>query len=395
MLNKLKGLFHPEKDTTNLKIQKSNQFQNPDDINTILSKNKAEKKIFVGVMPGVHQELTGKISAALENFFTVSKFEYGMGNVGSTPFKRLFTTGKRFFIFIRQFLKFKPDIVLVNSAFDKKAILRDWLFIQLFGILRILKQSNSQIFLMFHGSQPELAKSKSFPFGGCARNTLRKVNGILVLSEEERRAFVSAIPELHVYRVRNFVELPAFKAHTPKTKPEHILFVGRFIKEKGILDVVNAIPAVVKEKQAHFTLVGDGPLMKKVKALISQLGISEFVSITGWLPQELVDEKFAENDIFIYPTYHPEGMPIVILKALAYGLPIITTPIRANVDILEEGKCCFFVKPQSPQEISQTLIKLLADSVKWKSMQQSCLEKAREFTINNVINDYVKIFSSV
>ena len=102
-----------------------------------------------------------------------------------------------------------------------------------------------------------------------------------------------------------------------------------------------------------------------------------------------------DADLLVFPTYHHEGMPMVLFHSLACGLPIITTRIRAAADWLEEGKHCLFVPPREPQKVAEAVIHLLDHPGLRAEMSRNGMELAREFERSVVTRDFVSLYRSL
>lgn len=114
----------------------------------------------------------------------------------------------------------------------------------------------------------------------------------------------------------------------------HVLFVGRFAANKGI-DLLMSVIAKMKRKglasKFHFHLVGKGPL----HARISEKCKAGNVTFHGFVQDEDLTKLYAKADVFVLPTFF-EGMPTVILEAMASGLPIIATDTGAIAELVDD-----------------------------------------------------------
>ncbi|MDQ2920316.1 MAG: glycosyltransferase, partial [Acidobacteriota bacterium] len=129
------------------------------------------------------------------------------------------------------------DIVHINTSFDTKALLRDGV------VVSCLPSTGAKVFLKFHGSDAQLLKTSNRLLRSLGRYLLSRVDGIGVLSSEERDNFLGAgVPENKVFVVKNVVGSKA-PGHDPHFRaklklPEQaplLLFIGRFIEAKGLV----------------------------------------------------------------------------------------------------------------------------------------------------------------
>jgi glycosyltransferase involved in cell wall biosynthesis len=278
-----------------------------------------------------------------------------------TPFiervRRVLQTAFRF----RQVLTHETfDLIHLNTALDIKTLLRDSVSIFL------MKPGNAKIFLKIHGSESRFLESKNF-LVAILRNYLnKKVDGFGVHTEEEKSNFLrGGFSEEKFYFVKNAVtiaeNLPDNFSVKQKEKNEtfELLFVSRFIAAKGLLETIRACD-ILRKQGYKFVLncLGDGEMRGEAEREVERLNLQSQVNFTGYISEAEVTEYFFNSDIFVFPTRHAEGFPNVLFKAVAVGMPIITTKIRAAADYLKEPENCLF-STQQPENIAAKLVELI------------------------------------
>lgn len=259
-----------------------------------------------------------------------------------------------------QIWRVRPDIVHLNSAFDRNGLLRDVFFAPLCKLL------GQKVVIKFHGSDEALASNRRFPWRLMTRLVVRSCDVVCVLSQEERRYFEREHPYGFYRVVQNALDFSRYQGdHSfrerygiPPGGPL-LLFIARFIEPKGILDVVRALPDIRKRHDCFTAFVGDGPVREQAEALCRELNLTNHVVFTGYLPEDETIGAYLGSDLLLFPTYHTEGMPMVLFHSMAAGLPIVTTRMRAAADWMEDGKHCLFVSPKCVPELVRATIKLL------------------------------------
>ena len=113
-------------------------------------------------------------------------------------------------------------------------------------------------------------------------------------------------------------------------RPAQLIFVGRLAAVKGVPVLLDALHRL-KQKDANVSvvLVGDGSERKAIEARIQELGIGDAVEITGYQSQGAVADYLSKSDIFVLPSF-AEGVPVVLMEAMATGLPVVTTRIAGH-----------------------------------------------------------------
>lgn len=136
-------------------------------------------------------------------------------------------------------------------------------------------------------------------------------------------------------------------------------YIGRLSEEKGIINLIKAIPLVLRKRaDTHFVILGDGGLAEKIKKTIKANGLETHVKLTGWIPHEDVPRCLNELRLLILPSF-TEGLPNVILEAMACGTPVLASSVGAIPDIIKDGETGFLLKSNDPRHIAERIIKLL------------------------------------
>lgn len=290
------------------------------------------------------------------------------------------------------------DLVHINTSFDTRALLRDAV------IVPRLSSHGAKIFLKFHGSDARLLETRNPLFSTPRRRLLAYVDGFGVLSTEEQANFRRAgIPEHKLFVIKNVVEgnteerSAEFLRHwnLPADRPL-LLCIGRFIAAKGLLDVIVAC-GLLRDRGGQFLLLclGDGPARLDAQALVQRLNLQDCVRFAGYLPEEQTAGFYRNSTVLLFPTYHYEGFPMVIFKAAAAGLPIITTRIRAAADYLQEPDNCLWVEPRRPDMLAENIIKLLADAKMTAEMSSKNKQLAARFSSAHVTGEYLEAYQTI
>jgi glycosyltransferase involved in cell wall biosynthesis len=134
-------------------------------------------------------------------------------------------------------------------------------------------------------------------------------------------------------------------------------FVGRIIKEKGILEFLEAIPLLIdlNQRDISFLIIGSGDLDELVKSearrIQQEYGVQ--ITVTGWVNEEL-PLLLNEMKVMVLPT-HSDAFPTIILEAMACGTPVLASPIGGIPDIIKNGETGFFLEDNSPECIAKNL----------------------------------------
>ncbi len=192
---------------------------------------------------------------------------------------------------------------------------------------------------------------------------------VVTVSEYNRRHLAGLVENPNaskIHRLYNGIDLQRFSVDARKRKPAHILAVGRLVEKKGFSDLIEAIRVLrANRKELTCTVVGDGPLRPALQEQIDQAGQGNVTTLAGPQPQERLIELMGHATLLALPCVVAEsgdrdGLPTVLLEALASGLPCVSTNVAGIGEIIENGKTGLLVPPRTPHELAQALHRLLS-----------------------------------
>lgn len=179
--------------------------------------------------------------------------------------------------------------------------------------------------------------------------------GLATLSERADPIAVKFIP--------NGVDLERFRPSAQRPpEPFHFLFVGRLNEQKNVGVLLEAVAELSRTTALPFrvSIVGDGPLRGSLRQRASVLGLDALVDWVQWLPREQMPALYRSAHCVINPSRY-EGMPNVVLEAMACAIPVIVSDVAGNRDLVENGKNGFVVPCDSPGELKQAMALALGD----------------------------------
>jgi len=134
-----------------------------------------------------------------------------------------------------------------------------------------------------------------------------------------------------------------------------LVCVGRLCEQKGHLFLLDAVRQLAAENlRFKLVLVGDGPLRTELSALIAQLGLQDRVEITGWASSSEVRQHILASRAMVLPSF-AEGLPVVIMEALALGRPVISTYVAGIPELVDPGVCGWLVPPGSVEALTAAM----------------------------------------
>jgi glycosyltransferase involved in cell wall biosynthesis len=281
------------------------------------------------------------------------------------------------------------DVAIVKTSHEWMSLLRD------VPLLVAIRRRLPLIVVEFHGGRSDrLSARGNRAFKWATLMLFHLSDGVLVLSSEEARDASVFYPRGRFRVMVNPFGISEHDRHT--ARPERLpgvptlLFAGRLVPEKGILDTVDAFALLQARRPCRLVVAGTGPAAGDVASRIEALGLSDKVILAGLLSHDELMATYRAADVFVLPTYWPEGFPTAVAEAMSTGLPVVTTRIRGMADHLEEGVNALFVPPRAPRALADALGRLLDDDVLRGRMSMANRTKVRDFEPTRAAGIYLR-----
>ncbi|MEG4228553.1 glycosyltransferase [Microcoleus sp. N9_B2] len=140
--------------------------------------------------------------------------------------------------------------------------------------------------------------------------------------------------------------------HIPIPAAPRLVCVGRLSEQKGHLLLLEAASKLAVEGlEFKLVFVGDGPLRAEIEQQIAQLGLQNYIEITGWASGDRVQQEILASRAMVLPSF-AEGLPVVIMEALALNRPVISTYVAGIPELVEPGVCGWLVPPGSVEALA-------------------------------------------
>ena len=173
----------------------------------------------------------------------------------------------------------------------------------------------------------------------------------------------------------------------------NILTVGRLVEKKGVEFGIRAFAKISRDyPQLRYLIAGDGPLAGDLEQLLIELDVGDCVSMLGWKTQEEISELMKTADIILAPSIvdkngDQEGIPVVLMEALAMGIPVLSTLHSGIPELVEDGVSGLLVPEFDVVALAEGLRYLLEHPDTWREMGQAGRQKVEsEFDVN-ILND--------
>ena len=303
---------------------------------------------------------------------------------------------KKLVKFVIEIKRKKIQIVHLNSGLTQYSLFREGIF----SIVAKILGCNTIFFI--HGW-------KEKEFEKIINNSLKTKLTLILFKKQDAiavlaRQFKEKIVDLGVDSKNIFVSstMVESKKYYQEDKDFEfsfkILFCAGMHRKKGPYEVLDAAPFVVeKYPDTKFIFMGEGVELENLKNFCSEMELNSNVKFIGYKEGEEKIIIFKKSHIFVYPSY-TEGFPLVILEAMAAGMPLVTTPVGGLADAVENGKQGLVIEsmPPKPEEIAEKIIKLIENPELMIEMSKNNLREAKEeYDVRIVCRNIEKIYEGI
>lgn len=174
-----------------------------------------------------------------------------------------------------------------------------------------------------------------------------------------------------------------------------VLFVGTLNPVKGVKYLIEAFKEInLNVPKTRLLLVGDGPERRNLEDIVNDNGLQEKINFIGRVGNDDVPKYMSIADVFVLPSLS-ESFGMVNLEAMACGLPIVATRVDGVPEVVKDGENGFLVEPGNPGQIAAKVIFLLKNDEAREKMGRVNKEKAKEYSLEKIIEKIEKIYSEV
>ena len=205
-------------------------------------------------------------------------------------------------------------------------------------------------------------ENESSPLGRrLIRSTLAHAALVIALSEEWRERLLKICPTARVEVLHNAVAIPdTARLRRLEDHETTLLFLGHLLRDKGVYDLVRAFALIARRFPRAKLVLGGVGNVDEVRKLAEQLEIQGRISCPGWLGPERKLAALASSTVFMLPSY-AEGMPMALLEAMSWRLPVVTTPVGGIPRVIENEVNGLLLAPGDIEGLAAAIRRLLED----------------------------------
>lgn len=281
------------------------------------------------------------------------------------------------------------EIVHIHGA-SRGSFYRKYIF------FLICKLFRKKVVYHIHGGKFHVFYSSSHGFiKKRIRQFINKSDALAVLSEEWKAYYLANFEQNQIFIVNNIVDFVKTKMNCITMEKVYMLFLGKLGPNKGIFDLLQ----VILENKEYFqenvklTIGGDGEA-EKLQNIIADHNLNDIVEYVGWVNGQDKQELLSKANIMILPSYN-EGLPISLLEAMSYSMPIISTKVGGIPQILKDGLNGKFVEPGNKEQIFQAIKFYVENKSYILEHGQNSYQLVRDFFPEKVISTLQDIYQNI
>jgi colanic acid/amylovoran biosynthesis glycosyltransferase len=237
----------------------------------------------------------------------------------------------------------------------------------------------------------------------CLPRKLREATFVVAISDFARSQLLGLVDVEHhakIHVVHCGVDPAAFDANPAPDaedldRPLHVLCVSRLTRVKGHAVLLGAIAQLVDQAvQVRATVVGDGPMRGALERLAAELGVDDRVVFTGAVGHDMIRAHYAAADVFCLTSF-AEGVPVVLMEAMAMRLPVVASQVMGVSELVEDGESGILVRPARPDLVADALRRLQASPDLGRRMGAAGQKAVRrEFDVHDSAGQLAQLFSA-
>lgn len=227
------------------------------------------------------------------------------------------------------------------------------------------------------------------------RSVLNKVDVLIALSESWKRYFIGlGVPEEKIIILHNITAYPQKRDVEKHEGKVRLLFMGEIGKRKGVFDLLRAIgnhKEVLKDKIE--LRIGGNKMEDKLRANIDEYGIGDFVHFEGFVSGDKKIELLNWANVYVLPSFN-EGLPISILEAMSYKMPVISTPVGGIPEVVDKDNGVL-VTPGNDEQIFKAIWKYVENSSIIKEQGEKSYKRVETYMPEYVLNHLKQIYEDL
>jgi glycosyltransferase involved in cell wall biosynthesis len=254
--------------------------------------------------------------------------------------------------------------------------------------------------MQFYSIELRWVRHRLRPLLGLVRRAITSADRVVAISTSTAREIERTVPGVPVEIIPYAVEMPALPA-APATTEAIVLFVGRLVERKGVNYLVDAVALLPPSLNTRLVVIGDGPDRPALEARAAAANSPHPIEFRGWVTPDQLHAAYASATAFALPAVvdergDTEGLGMVLLEAMSYRVPVVTTALGGITDIVAEGENGLIVPPNDAPALATALERLITDRPLAHRLGDGGLHViASRFSWPHIIDQFAAIYDAL
>jgi glycosyltransferase involved in cell wall biosynthesis len=301
-------------------------------------------------------------------------------------------------LFLRALARLIWNLLTINVALVHVHTGAPWSFLRKSVVVCVARLFRKRVILHIHASRFEEwwlpdSRIRAAHIGFI----LRRCSLVIVLCRDWEQKLRRRYPAVRIRVLPN----PSSVSTTPASRASRqgiftVLFLGFLIPSKGVRDLLAVAQKMASENlcETRMVVAGKGPLQQEIVDFVREKDLGPWVQFVGWVTGPEKARLLSSASLLFLPSYH-EGMPMAILEAMSYGLPILSTRIAGIPDLVQEGRNGYLCEPGDVEGYLRVIRTLCHNRDLVDELGQKSLEYAQQFTSAVIYRQLESIYAEI
>jgi hypothetical protein len=183
-------------------------------------------------------------------------------------------------------------------------------------------------------------------------------------------------------------------ARTPRRGRVRFTYIGYMGSHKGVGTIIEALPLLGNPDRFHINFVGAGHLAESLERRARELGYGSSVAFLGKVPNERIDDVFANTDVQLLPSIWPENQPVSVTEAMATRTPVIASRLGGTAELVVDGLNGYLFDAGNPRDLAAKMALFLEDPERIATLGGRGFERIAENSFDRQVVKLLRVYNA-
>jgi glycosyltransferase involved in cell wall biosynthesis len=270
-----------------------------------------------------------------------------------------------------------------------------------FGWVARTAHRPTRLIVQFYSIELRWVRHRLTLLAGFIRRAITSADRVVAISTSTAREIEAAVPGTPVEIIPYAVEMPALAGKAEPRDVATVLFVGRLVERKGVSYLIDAVAQIPPTIPVKLVIIGDGPDRPALEEQATASASPHPIEFRGWVTPAALDDAYRSATVFALPAVvdergDTEGLGMVLLEAMSYHVPVVTTALGGITDIVKDGENGLIVPPNDATALAKALETLVTDRAMVEHLGAGGLDIIeRRFSWPRIVQQFAALYDSL